>query len=93
MNANGEFLDQSRGKAPVLTNPDGPNVGQASRLPGGMDVWFEKSLLLRTSEPGGKMPPSTAAKMAAATDVNPALNTYHFAKCASSRHSEDRKIS
>ena len=45
-------------------------------LPGGMGVWFEKSLPFRTSGPGGKVPPSTAAKMAAATDVNPALNTY-----------------
>jgi hypothetical protein len=45
-------------------------------LPGGMGVWFEKSPLLRTSGPGGKMPPSTAAKMAAATDVNRTLTTY-----------------
>ncbi len=45
-------------------------------LPGGKGVWFEKSLPLRTSGPGGKMPPSTAAKMAAATDVNPTLNAY-----------------
>src|SRR6266516_4321794 len=45
-------------------------------LPGGKGVWFEKSLPFRTSGPGGKMPPSTAAKMAAATDVNPTLNTY-----------------
>jgi len=45
-------------------------------LPGGMGEWFEKTLPLRTAGPGGKMPPSTAAKMAAATDVNPALNTY-----------------
>ncbi len=47
-------------------------------LPGAMGVWSEKSLPLRTigSGPGGKMPPSTAAKMAAATDVNPTLNTY-----------------
>src|SRR5438093_44868 len=37
-------------------------------LPGGMDVWFEKSIPLRTSGPGGKMPPATAAKMAAVTD-------------------------
>jgi len=36
-------------------------------LPGGMGEWFEKLLPLRTSHPGGKMPPSTAAKMAAAT--------------------------
>ena len=45
-------------------------------LPGGKGVWLEKSLPLRTSGPGGKMPPSTAAKMAAATDVNLTLNTY-----------------
>ena len=45
-------------------------------LPGGMGVWFEKSLPLRTSGPGGKMPPATAAKMAAATDVNPTPKTY-----------------
>ena len=45
-------------------------------LPGGMGVWFEKSVPLRTSGTGGKMPPSTAAKMAAATYVNPTLNTY-----------------
>src|SRR5438128_1389820 len=45
-------------------------------LPGGMGVWFEKSLPFRTSGPGGKMPPSTAAKMAAATDVNPTLDAY-----------------
>jgi len=45
-------------------------------LPGGMGEWFEKTLALRTAGPGGKMPPSTAAKMAAATDVNPGLNTY-----------------
>jgi len=45
-------------------------------LPGGMGVWFEKPLPFRTSCPGGKMPPSTAAKMAAATDVDSPLNTY-----------------
>src|SRR5437660_4378575 len=45
-------------------------------LPGGMGVWLEKALRFRTTGPGGKMPPSTAAKMAAATDVNLALNTY-----------------
>ena len=45
-------------------------------LPGGIGVWFEKSLPFRNSGPGGKMPPSTAAKMAAATDVNRPLNTY-----------------
>jgi hypothetical protein len=45
-------------------------------LPGGMGAWFEKALPLRTSGPGGKMPPSTAAKMAAATDVRPTLNRY-----------------
>src|SRR5439155_7385045 len=47
-------------------------------LPGGMGVWIEKSLPFRTSGPGGKMLPSTAAKMAAATDVNPTLNTYRW---------------
>jgi hypothetical protein len=36
-------------------------------LPGGMGVWFEKSLRFGTLDPGGKMPPSTAAKMAATT--------------------------
>ena len=45
-------------------------------LPGGMGVWFERALPLRISSPGGKMPPSTAAKMAAATDVSRTLNTY-----------------
>src|SRR5207247_5129410 len=45
-------------------------------LPGGMGVWFGKPLPIRTSGPGGKMPPSTVAKMAAATDVHPTLNTY-----------------
>ena len=59
-------------------------------LPGGKGVWFEKSLPLRTSGPGGKMPPSTAAKMAAATDVNPTLNTsvagrHRRAACATSK--------
>ena len=44
--------------------------------PGGMGVCFEKSLPFRTSGPGGNMPPSTAAKMAAATDVNRPVNTY-----------------
>src|SRR5436190_2401560 len=41
-----------------------------------MGVWFGKALPFHTSGPGGKMPPSTAAKMAAATDVNPTLNKY-----------------
>ena len=45
-------------------------------LPDGMGVSSEKSFPLRTSDSGGKMPPSTAAKMAAATDANPTLNTY-----------------
>ena len=45
-------------------------------LPGGIGVWFQKSLPFRTSGLGGKMPPSTAAKMAAATDLNPTLNTF-----------------
>ena len=43
-------------------------------LPGGMSVWFEKALPFRTVGPGGKtclagrqVPPSTAAKMAAAS--------------------------
>ena len=40
-------------------------------LPGGIGVWFEKSLPFRNSGPGGKMPPSTAAKMAAASVVSP----------------------
>jgi len=40
-------------------------------LPGGMGVWFGKPLPLRTSGPGGEMPPSPAARMAAATDKNP----------------------
>ena len=48
-------------------------------LPGGMGVWFAKPLSLRTSGPGGKMPPSTAARMAAATDVNATLSTYRLA--------------
>ena len=46
-------------------------------LPGGMSERFQKTLPLRTAGPGGKMPPSTAAKMAAATDVNPTLKTYN----------------
>ena len=50
-------------------------------LPGGMGVWFENALPFRTSGPGGKMPPSTAAKMAAATDVSPTLNTYEDPAC------------
>jgi hypothetical protein len=45
-------------------------------LPGGLGVWFEKTLPFRTSGSGGKMPPSTAAKIAAATDVNATLNNY-----------------
>ena len=45
-------------------------------LPGGIGAWFGKPLPIRTSDPGSKMPPFTAAKMAAATDVNPTLNTY-----------------
>src|SRR6058998_527330 len=45
-------------------------------LPGGIGAWFGKPLPIRTSDPGGKMPPFTAAKMAAATDVTPTLNTY-----------------
>src|SRR5437763_2914702 len=49
---------------------------EPGNLPGGMGEWFEKTLPLCTAGPGGKMPPSTAAKMAAATDVNPASNTY-----------------
>jgi hypothetical protein len=53
-----------------------PPAVEPGILPGGMGVWFEKSLPFRTSGPGGKMPPSTAAKMAAATDVNHTLNTY-----------------
>ena len=45
-------------------------------LPGGMGVWSQRPLPLRNSSPGGKMPPFTAAKMAAATDVSRTLNTY-----------------
>src|SRR3989442_677510 len=48
-------------------------------LPGGMGVWFRKPLPLRTSGPGGKLRPSTAARMAAATDVNATLSTYRLA--------------
>src|SRR6266545_2145551 len=48
-------------------------------LPGRMGVWFEKPLPLRTSGPGGKMPPSTAARIAAATDVNATLNMHRLA--------------
>ena len=47
-------------------------------LPGGMGLWglwFKKALALRPWGPGAKMPPSTAAKMAAATNVNPTPNT------------------
>ena len=42
-------------------------------LPGGLRVLVEKALRFRTSYPSGKMPPSPAAKMAAATEVKPTL--------------------
>jgi hypothetical protein len=48
-------------------------------LPGVMGVWFAKPVPLRNSGPGGKMPPSTAARMAAATDVNVTLSTHRLA--------------
>jgi len=43
-------------------------------LPGGLGVWIGKPLPFRNSGPGGKMPPSTTARMAAATDINLKLN-------------------
>ena len=62
-------------------------------LPGGMGKRFEKTLPLRTAGPGGKMPPSTAAKMAAAKDVNPTLDTYplRLVRCAPDFADRDNK--
>jgi hypothetical protein len=45
-------------------------------LPGGNGVLSGKALAIWRPRPGGKMPPSTAAKMAAATHLPPTLNTY-----------------
>src|SRR5882672_2147686 len=45
-------------------------------LPGGNGVWSGKALTVRHLRPGGKMPPSTAARMAAATHLRPTVNTY-----------------
>ena len=47
-------------------------------LPGGNPVWSGKALALWRLRPGGKMPPSTAANLAAATHLLPTLNTYHI---------------
>jgi len=43
-----------------------PAVGPGILLDG-MVEWFEKALPLRMTGPGGKIPPSTAAEMAAST--------------------------
>jgi len=69
--------DRTRGRGYVFSVAAGilPAV-EPGILLGGMSERFQKTLPLRTAGPGGKMPPSTAAKMAAATDVNPTLNTY-----------------
>ena len=45
-------------------------------LPGGIGVLSGKGGSIWRLRPGGKMPPSTAAKMAAATSLLPTLNTY-----------------
>jgi len=45
-------------------------------LPGGNGVWCGKATAIWHRRPGGKMPPSTAAKMAAATNLLPTVNTY-----------------
>ena len=45
-------------------------------LPGGNRVWSGKALAIWRLLPGGKMPPSTAAKMAAATHLLPTVNIY-----------------
>src|SRR6266516_3042355 len=67
-------------KSPLPTAPSGYVLSVAAGslpavepgiLPGGKGEWFEKTLPLRTSSPGGKMPPSTAAKMAGATAREP----------------------
>ncbi len=38
-------------------------------LPGGNGVWSGKALAIWRLQPGGKIPPSTAAKMAAPTQL------------------------
>src|SRR5438034_7379406 len=45
-------------------------------LPGGNGVLSGKALSIWRRRPGGKMPPSTAAKMAAATHLVSRVNTY-----------------
>ena len=45
-------------------------------LPGGNGVLSEKALAIWRLGPGGKMPPSTAAKLAAATHLLSTVNTY-----------------
>ena len=45
-------------------------------LPGGNGVWGGKSFAIWRLWPGGRMPPSTAAKMAAATYLLTTVNTY-----------------
>ena len=49
---------------------------EPGNLPGGNRVWSGKALAIWRLLPGGKMPPSTAAKMAAATHLLPTVNIY-----------------
>ena len=49
-------------------------------LPGGMGRWFERALPFRAAGPGGKMPPSTAAKMAAATYYGREPHAKHYGR-------------
>ena len=44
-------------------------------LPGGNGVWSGKALAIWRLRPGGKMPPVTPAKMAAATHLLRTVNT------------------
>ncbi len=53
-------------------------AGEPGILPGGNGVLSEKALAIWRLRPGGKMPPSTAANLAAATHLLPTLNTYHI---------------
>jgi len=55
-------------------------------LPGGDGVWSGKALAIGHLRSGGKMPPSTAAKMAAATHLLRLVNT--FARQRTSRTPE-----
>ena len=49
---------------------------EPGNLPGGNRVWSGKALAIWRLLPGGKMPPSTAAKMAAATYLLSTVNAY-----------------